>query len=245
LYHVDALAPVAATKLVATAILVVYTVQIALYAAGLIELAAAAIADVTVLAGLAVYARRRQLTRNHFGLRRPAPIFLAAAVLIGVSAWYLNLWIVILVSPPGGTGGLQTIVEQTPLASTLGAIAVLPAIVEEIVFRGVFMRALAKRFFPVAAMVIASVVFSAYHLLPAQMVSTLGLGLALAYLTLRADSAIPAMLAHLLNNSIVIVVSRDEVPSVGAWMGAHSTLMLAGTAAVCASGLALATRGRR
>jgi membrane protease YdiL (CAAX protease family) len=107
------------------------------------------------------------------------------------------------------------------------------------------MRALAKRFFPVAAMVIASVVFSAYHLLPAQMVSTLGLGLALAYLTLRADSAIPAMLAHLLNNSIVIVVSRDEVPSVGAWMGAHSTLMLAGTAAVCASGLALATRGRR
>lgn len=245
MYHVDALAPVAATKLVATAILVIYTVQIALFSAGLIELAAAAIADVAVLVGLGLYARSRQLTRAHLGLRRPAPIFLLAALLIGVSAWYLNLWIVVLISPPGGTGALKKIVEQTPLLSTLAVIAVLPAVVEEIVFRGVFVRALAKRFVPLAAIAIASVVFSLYHLLPAQIVSTFGLGLALAYLTLRADSAIPAMLAHLLNNSIAIVVSRDEVPSVGAWMGAHSFVMLGGSAALLATGVVVAARGRR
>jgi membrane protease YdiL (CAAX protease family) len=245
LYHVDAVAPVAATKLVATAIVVIYAVQIALFSAGLIELAAAAIGDIAVLVGLGLYARARKLTRAHLGLRRPAPAFLLAAVLIGVSAWYVNLWIVVLVAPPGGTGGLKAIVEQTPLVSTLAAIAVLPAIVEEIIFRGVFARALATRMFPIAAIAISSVVFSAYHLLPAQIVSTFGLGLALAYLTLRADSAIPAMLGHLLNNAIVIVVSRDEVPSVGAWMGAHSTVMLGITVATLATGVAIAARGRR
>lgn len=232
-------------NLVATAIAVIYVAQIALFAAGLIQLAAAAIADLAVLVGLGLYARVRQLTRAHFGLRRPAPMFLVAAALIGVSAWYLNLWIVVVISPPGGTGGLQTIVEQTPLVSTLFVLAVLPALAEEIVFRGVFARALAKRFVPLAAIGIASVVFSVYHLLPAQMISTFGLGLALAYLTLRADSAIPAMLAHLLNNAIAIVVSRDEVPGLGAWMEAHPMMMVVGTAVVLAGGLALVARGRR
>jgi membrane protease YdiL (CAAX protease family) len=245
LYHVDALAPVAATKLVATAIVVIYAVQIALFGMGLIELAAAAIADLAVLVGLGLYARAHQLSRAHFGLRRPRPIFVVAGVLIGLSAWYLNLWIVVLISPPGGTGQLQTIVEQTPLSSTLLAIALLPAIVEELVFRGVFLRALAKRFVPAAAIVIASIVFAVYHVLPAQIVSTFGLALALGYLTLRADSVVPAMVAHLLNNSIAIVVSRDELPGVGAWMGAHGTVMLASTAAVLATGLTLAARGRR
>ncbi len=245
MYHADALAPVAGTKLVATAIVVLYVAQIGLFAAGLVALAAATIANVVLLVGLGVYARSRQLTPAYFGLRRPAPVFLIAAALIGVSAWYLNLWIVVLISPPGGTGGLQKIVEQWPLSPTLLVIAVLIPIVEEIVFRGVFLRALAKRFVPLAAIGIASVVFSVYHGLPAQMVSTFGLGLALAYLTLRADSAIPAMIAHLLNNAIVLVVSRDELPGVGAWIGAHSLVMVAGTAAVLAGGLALVARGRR
>jgi membrane protease YdiL (CAAX protease family) len=245
LYHVDALAPAAATKVVATAIVVIYAVQIVLFQAGLIELAAAALADLAVLVGLGLYARANQLNRAHFGLRRPRGIFVGAAVLIGLSAWYLNLWIVVWISPPGGTGQLQTIVEQTPLVSTLGAIALLPAIVEELVFRGVFVRALAKRFVPVAAIVIASIVFSVYHLLPVQIVSTFGLALALGYLTLRADSAIPAIVAHLLNNAIAIVVSRDEVPGLGAWMGAHPTVMLAGTAVVLACGLVLVARGDR
>jgi len=245
LYHVDALAPVAATWVVATAIVVIYGAQIVLFSAGLIELAAAAIADGLVLVGLGLYARRHQLTWRHFGVRRPEAIYMVSAALIGVSAWYLNLWLVVLIEPPGDTSGLQKVVEQLPLGTTLMTIAVLTPIVEELVFRGVFVRALAKRFFPVAAIVIASAVFSLYHLLPAQIVSTFGLALALGFITLRANSVIPAMLAHVLNNAVVIVVSRDELPRVSAWMSAHSVVMLAGASVVFAGGLVLAARGRR
>jgi len=245
LYHADVLAPVAATGVVATAIVAIYGLQIILLSAGLIELAAAALADALVLIGLGLYARRNQLTWGHFGIRRPDAIYMVAAVLIGVSAWYLNLWLVVLIEPPGDASGLQKVVEQLPLGTTLLTIAVLTPIVEELVFRGVFVRALAKRFFPIAAIAIASAVFSLYHLLPAQIVSTFGLALALGFITLRANSAIPAMLAHVLNNAVVIVVSRDELPRASAWMGAHSTLMLAGCAIVFAGGLVLAARGRR
>lgn len=244
MYHVDALPPVAATKVVATAILAIYALQIGLYSAGVLELVTALVADAIVLAGLLGYARRRGLRLSHLGVRRPAGVFVVAGALVGVSAWYLNLALVVLIDPPGETKALQTVIEQTPLVSTLIAIALLPAIVEEIVFRGVFVRALATRFVPAAAIVLASLVFSVYHLLPAQMVSTFGLGLALGYLTLRADSAIPAMLAHLLNNTVAIVIARDTLPGVSSWMADHTAWMLALTVTLLACGLALAARGR-
>jgi membrane protease YdiL (CAAX protease family) len=245
LYHDEALAPVAATKVVATAIVGIYVVQIGLYQAGLLDLLAALAGDVAVLALLYAYSRRRGLTRGHFGLRRPAGVFVAAAVLVGVSAWFLNLVIVVLIKPPGETKALQQIVEQTPLLPTWLAIAVLPALAEEIVFRGIFARALATRFVPWVAVVLSSLVFAVYHLLPAQMISTFGLGLLLGYITLRARSCVPAIVAHLLNNTIVIIVSRDELPAVSEWMGDHGTIMLVGTAMLCATGIGLARRGVR
>lgn len=243
LYHGDALAPVTATKVVATAILAIYALQIGLYSAGVLELVAALVSDVAVLVGLFLYVRTRGLRLSHLGLRRPAGVFVLAGALVGVSAWYLNLALVVLIDPPGETTALQTVVEQTPLVSTLLAIALLPAIVEEIVFRGVFVRALATRFVPAAAIVLASLVFAIYHLLPPQMVSTFGLGLALAYLTLRADSALPAMVAHLLNNTIAILIARDTLPGVGTWMAANTPAMLAITVTLLGGGLALAARG--
>jgi membrane protease YdiL (CAAX protease family) len=245
LYHDEALAPVGATKVVATAILGIYVVQVGLYSAGLLDLVAALAGDCAVLLGLYLYARRRGLRPIHFGLRRPAPVFLAAAALVGMSAWYLNLVLVVLIRPPGDATGLQKIVEQTPLAPTWFAIALLPAVTEELVFRGIYTRALARRFVPWVAVVLSSAVFAVYHLLPAQMISTFTLGLALGYLTLRSRSVIPSILAHLLNNTIVIIVSRDEIPAVGTWMGDHAVVMIGVTAALIGTGLALARRGER
>jgi membrane protease YdiL (CAAX protease family) len=243
LYHASALAPVTASKLLATAILTIYGVQIVLVGAGMLELAAAAISDVVVVAGVIAYARARRLAAVHVGLRRPARRFVVAGVLVGLSAWYLNLRIVVLIEPPGDPSSLQAIVEQTPLVVTLLGIALLPAIAEELVFRGIFVRALATRLHASTAIILGGGVFALFHLLPAQIVSTFGLGLALSYLTLRADSAIPAVIAHLLNNSIAIVIARNELPSVGAWMSAHGHAMLAITALLTVGGLALAARG--
>lgn len=245
LYHAEALAPLAATKLLVSAIGAIYALQIVLAGVGLLDVAAAMIADVAVLAGLVVYARARGLRSVHFGLRSPAGVHVAAAVLIGISAWYVNLYIVVLLEPPGDMTDLQTIVEQTPFAATIVAFAVLPAIVEEIVFRGVFARALTMRFVPAAAIMLSAAAFGAFHLLPPQMLSTFLLGLALAYLTLRAESAIPAMLAHLLNNIIALVVAREEIPAIGPWIAAHSVVALSIACTLTTVGLALAARGRR
>lgn len=245
LYHDEALPPVAATKVVAAAIVGIYAVQIGLIAFGVLDLVAALSGDVAVLLGLYVYARRRDLRAMHVGLRRPAPVFVLAAALVGVSAWYLTLVVVVLIQPPGDAKGLQKIVEQTPLAPTWLAIALLPALAEEVVFRGVFTRALATRFVPWVSVVLSSLAFALFHLLPAQMISTFLFGLALGYITLRARSCVPAMVAHLINNTLVILIAREELPAINRWMGHHGVAVLVATAAVFAAGLGLARRGVR
>lgn len=245
LYHDEALPPVRATKVVATAVVGIYGVQLGLIAFGVLDLIAALSGDLAVLLGLYVYARRRGLRAMHVGLRRPAPVFVVAAGLVGVSAWYLTLVVVMLIQPPGDAKGLQKIVEQTPLAPTWIAIALLPALAEEVVFRGVLTRSLATRFVPWLSVVLSALAFALFHLIPAQMISTFLFGLALGYITLRARSCVPSMVAHLINNTVVILVARDELPGAGKWMGKHGVVVLVAAAALFGAGLGLARRGVR
>ncbi len=244
LYHAEALTPATGLKVVCACVFAIYAVQIGLYQAGVLALVAAVAGFGVALVGVIVWARQRGISWAALGLRRPALVFVVAGVLVGVSAWYPNLWLVSLIEPPGDSSGLQKVVEQTPLAATVLGIALVPALAEEVIFRGVFARALSTRFSAVHAIGFSAAVFGLYHLLPAQMISTFSLALALGFLTLRARSAVPAMVAHFLNNTVAVVVARHEVPGLTPWLNTHEPVVLAGTSLLLVSGLALAaTRG--
>ena len=244
LYHAEALTPATSLKVVCACVFAIYAVQIGLYQVGVIAIGAAIAGFGAALCGLLVWARQRGTRWAALGLRRPALGFVIAGVLVGMSAWYPNLYIVSIIEPPGDSSGLQKVVEETPLAFTVFGIALVPAVAEEVIFRGVFARALATRFSPVHAIGFSAAVFGLYHLLPAQMISTFCLALALGFLTLRARSAVPAMVAHFLNNTVAVVVARHEVPGLTPWLNTHEPAVLAGTSLLLVSGLALAaTRG--
>jgi sodium transport system permease protein len=169
------------------------------------------------------------------GLARPHIRFVMAAILIGAACWYLDLHLVSWVVPPGSQHPekLQSIVESSPLAAALAAIAMLPAVCEELLFRGVLLRGLASRG-PVLAVVVSALVFSAYHLQPPQMLATFPLGLALGVLAVRSRSIVPGMIAHFLNNAVVLVVAQLHVTD------PYPVAMLAGAGVFVAGGLALA-----
>lgn len=238
LYHGDALAPVTAVKVVGAAILAIYAIQLGLHAIGLPELVGAATAFLAIAVGLVGWARATGITWAQLGLRRPAAVHVAAGGLVGLSAWYVNLWLVSQIQPPGDSSALEAVVARTSLLPTIVALAVLPAIAEELVFRGVLARALETKFVRGYAIALSAGAFAIYHLLPAQMITTFCLGLVLAYITLRASSVIPAMIAHLLNNVIALLVSRNDVPT--GWMTAQPVAMLVGSALVLVGGIALA-----
>ena len=79
-------------------------------------------------------------------------------------------------------------------------IGIVPAIFEEIMFRGYILRALEKSWGIIAAIIVSGVLFGAYHIQPSNFIPLSMLGILFAYVTYVSKSLIPAMVAHLLNN---------------------------------------------
>jgi sodium transport system permease protein len=83
--------------------------------------------------------------------------------------------------------------------------ALLPAICEEIAFRGFILTGLERRFRPRAAVVVCSFLFALSHMNVFQFVPTFFLGIVLGLLTIRSKSLLPAMLFHFLHDSVLLV----------------------------------------
>jgi sodium transport system permease protein len=184
-------------------------------------------------------------TRASIGLARPrANRYWGAALLIGASAWYLNMRLVEALPLRSEDAQLMNLIDRPSLPIVILAVALAPAVCEEVLFRGVLVRALATRFFPLVAILLGAVVFSLYHLRVVQLVPTFTLGLLFGYLALRADSALPGMLAHFVNNAVALVVARGDAPPIANIFGRHPSLALAGCAIATTLGLFLATGWR-
>ena len=89
-----------------------------------------------------------------------------------------------------------------PLALIIG---LTPAICEEILFRGYVQTRLSRSFGPIIGVIVASVMFAAFHMDLVHSVAVLPLGFFLGFVVARSGSIFPAMLAHFVNNAISIV----------------------------------------
>ncbi|MFA5450044.1 MAG: type II CAAX endopeptidase family protein [Clostridia bacterium] len=107
--------------------------------------------------------------------------------------------------------GVTMSVALPPLNSTeavlmsLFIIAILPAIGEETLFRGVLVGAAEKKG-RAFAIFVPALIFALMHGNPAQLVHQFLLGAALSYITLRTGSVVYAMLIHFFNNAIALTL---------------------------------------
>ncbi len=94
----------------------------------------------------------------------------------------------------------------TPLRwwQTLVVFAILPAVCEELTFRGFILTGLQRRFRPRTAVLLSSFLFSLMQMNVFQFVPTFLVGVVLAYLTTRCGSILPAMLFHVLYNALLL-----------------------------------------
>jgi sodium transport system permease protein len=82
--------------------------------------------------------------------------------------------------------------------------ALLPAVCEELTFRGFILTGLQRRFRPRTAVLLSSFLFSLMQMNVFQFVPTFLVGVVLAYLTTRCGSILPAMLFHVLYNTLLL-----------------------------------------
>jgi sodium transport system permease protein len=207
--------------------------------------------------------------RAGFQLRMaPVPAFVGAALLgCGLAPIIIEL---ILVSRQVGL----TLISEQQLAeyshqikevintwrtlspvAILVALAVVPAVSEELFFRGYLLGALRGRLPGWAAIVATGILFGLFHaslggviMLDRVLPSSL-LGIVLGWVCWQARSAWPGMLLHLLNNSLLLSLAywEDRVTGLGLNASGEShvpLLWLAGAAVLTAAGLVMVYSGR-
>ncbi len=122
-------------------------------------------------------------------------------------------------------------------------IAVIPAIFEEFLFRGVILEGLENSAGGVRALFIAGFCFSLFHGSPEQTIYQFICGCAFSLLAIRAKSILPCVLAHFLNNTYIILcyayAPLDGAGNVAMPQWADILLIVLGAVALAASVAAL------
>jgi sodium transport system permease protein len=100
------------------------------------------------------------------------------------------------------------IFENVSLSNQILMIAVLPAIVEELLFRGLFLSSFLKYTRPSTAIITTSLMFAAMHFSLLKLVTTFILGCTFGYVVYRSKSIFPAIFLHFLNNGFSVLVAN-------------------------------------
>lgn len=98
----------------------------------------------------------------------------------------------------------DVIAGQTGTMAVLVAtfLAVVPAFVEETLFRGYVLRRLLERWHPAAAIGVSALIFASAHLDPTHIVAVLPMGVWFGVVAWRCGSTWPAMLCHAVQNLV-------------------------------------------
>jgi membrane protease YdiL (CAAX protease family) len=241
-YHAPAFDAVAAVG-VATGAVAAFILVAALLPPGLPSLVLAQIAGLAGVPIGAALLRRRPLAA--LGLARPRLLPLVGAALFGATFWYVNLrvWspLIGLLDQSELPALERRLLGGPSLSWRLLAIAVVPALCEEITMRG----ALARSLQPLGArtaVVISAVAFAAFHMSFLRLGPTFTLGLVLGVLALRTGTIWPAVVAHLANNALALLVADDALPPITAVTTAHPDVVLAVALLLAGGGIALAMK---
>jgi membrane protease YdiL (CAAX protease family) len=132
--------------------------------------------------------------------------------------WY---WVVSRWGTPIGQQ-LPTIENGTQLLLAVLAIGVVPAVVEEFLFRGLILRGY-ERFGSKIAIVMTGILFGMLHLQLMSIPSIILIGIIISYVVYRTNSIIAGMIYHFIHNSIavgllyiqnVILTSQDAIEGI-------------------------------
>ena len=114
----------------------------------------------------------------------------------------------------------MTILEGLPFAGGLLLIALLPAVCEELMYRGFIFTAMKQKMKLFHAMLLVSFLFGLSHMSLIKLLPTMLLGIVLAYTVEKSDSIFVSSLIHFFNNgfSVFVLYYGSKV----AWMNDES-----------------------
>ncbi len=171
-----------------------------------------------VLVPLAILLYWKVDAGNTFSFRMPTLRHAAGALLLGLSARIpaheLNvLQESIIGIPPGVLESMEVLAAalfQLPLGVAIVLIALVPAICEELLFRGFLLSSLSsgRKW---TAIIVSAAIFGVFHFIIFRFLVTAAMGVLLAYVVWQTRSIWPAMMVHFVHNAAgVLAVTRPD-----------------------------------
>lgn len=148
-----------------------------------------------------------------FSLQKIRPMGLAGSLLIGIAAFLGALIVGALLVPvfPESADGLtqlDNMLTGQPAYLLVLVVALMPAIGEELLFRGFVMGTLKEKCKPAVAILVTTLIFAAYHMSLIKMFTIGIVGLGLTLVTYKTGSIIASMSVHFLNNLLSVLIAK-------------------------------------
>jgi sodium transport system permease protein len=112
------------------------------------------------------------------------------------------------------TAGLTHLLDGIPFPQLLLAMAVLPAICEELAFRGFILSGLRHLGHKWRAIVISSVFFGLAHVIVQQSLVACAVGVVIGYLAVQTGSLLPGILFHATHNALIFSLAKVDAAAV-------------------------------
>lgn len=196
--------------------------------------------------------------KSGFRLYRPPALACFAAVLLGFTLWPFAYEIEIMALTDHRIEALSKVfesmkieLEAIPLWVKLISLAVLPAVCEELFFRGYLLSSLLNRFSSNSAILVSSFLFALFHVIVRDSLfierffPSFFMGLCLGYVNVLSRSVIPGIMLHMIHNGLLVTLaayqetlSRWEINMEHqkhlpvAWMGGSLLFVIAGFALI-------------
>ena len=141
------------------------------------------------------------------GFRKAKWRYYFVAMVIAVFFWVADFWLQTYYFLDDGKKdgiALQSSIKQFGAISMVLAICFLAPIAEEILFRGIILKGLVDKLSPLWAILLSSILFAAIHFSANDTLTLFIVAVGYSMLTLKARSIWPAILAHVINNSVTL-----------------------------------------
>lgn len=161
--------------------------------------------------GSAFTFKRQKLFLSDVTAIKFSPKFIAVILLVFLGTFFglsgINDLFVDFLQKFGYKPDLVTLPEKSFLTvfCCIVFIAVIPAVVEEFLFRGLVLKG-AENFGKIQAVIVSALAFSFYHMSPSQTVYQLIIGVLYGIIALSSGSILPTVILHFLNNFTIIII---------------------------------------
>lgn len=150
-------------------------------------------------------------------VKMPRPVYFAVAVTMQcglLSLSFINALFLQWLEKFGYTPASPALpsLQGAKILPVLFVVAVLPAFLEELFFRGILLRGM-KKFGVVAAVFYGAALFALYHQSPAQTLYQFICGACFALIAIRSESILPTVVSHFLNNALIVILTACGIES--------------------------------